>query len=135
MLTIKREQRSRIGEPAFEERTFDHFRIMHPQMAWRLPDRELRRRIRHGLAKGRSYGLTWEYSLTLFLSHMLEINPRFDEHPAIQSVLLDESLPPDERIDELTSERVTDEQWEEAAALGDPSEYWSAVGSESGVTD
>jgi hypothetical protein len=130
MLTIKRELRSHLGEPAFEDRTILHFQIMRPGMAYRITEHELRRRVRHGLAKGRSYGLTWEYSLTLFLAHMLVINPRFDEHPAMQAVLRDASIPPDERVDLLTSDRVSSEQWEEAQAIGDPAEYWAMVARE-----
>lgn len=125
-LQLTRAQRQAIGDPAFVQRVFAHFHRFHPEDVDELRDRVLRRRIRHGIAKGRSYGLTWEYSLTVFVAHMIRLNPEFDQHPAVQRALQDPALPPDQRIDALYT-AVTAEQWEEAARRGDPAAYWRPI--------
>lgn len=86
----------------------------------------LRRRIRHGIAKGRGYGLTWEYSLTVFVAHMIRINPEFDKQPAVQQALRDTALPPDERVDALVT-AVGRQEWEQAAHTVDAATYWQTI--------
>lgn len=126
MFAIKREQRQKMGEPAFIDRTAEWFREYHLSHVWDLDDDELRMRVRHGVDKARSYGLTWESSLTIFVSHMLTINPDFDRHPAVQAVLVDPEIPGDEKMQALLG-LVDDDEWEEAAKQCDPREYWDAV--------
>ncbi len=126
MLTIKRQQRELAGELAFVERTIEHFRDYHEETVGLLDDDELRRRVARGIERGRGWGLTWEYSLTVFVAHMFEICPTFDEHPAIRRVLSDALLPPDERIDALL-ERVKDEEWEEIVQDCDPEGAWRSL--------
>lgn len=127
MLLVTREQRQKAGEPAFVQRVVDHFRRCHEEAVLELSDQVLRERVVHGLAKGRSYGLTWEYSLTVFVAHMLRINPEFDKHPAIQRELTDPARgAPDERIDKLVA-YVSDEAWDEASRRVDPEVYWRSI--------
>ena len=126
MLRISREQRETAGEPAFVERLMAHLLRYYLESMDDLPDEVLRGRVRHGLARGRAYGLTWEYSLTVFVAHMLRINPEFDRQPAIQRELSDPYCAPDLRIDRLAA-RVTAAEWEEAARRGDPGAYWRRV--------
>lgn len=130
MLRITRDQREKVGEPAFVERVAQHFHLFHLELIHFLPDLVLRKRIRHGLAKGRSYGLTWEYSLTVFVAHMFRVHPEFHLQPAIQRGLTDEAVEPDERINTLPAV-VKDSEWEEAASRGDPEAYWQAIGAPS----
>jgi hypothetical protein len=126
LLRIKRDQMALAGEGPFVDRTVRHMRVFHDAAVADLPDDELRRRVVHGLERARRHGLTWEYSLTVFVAHMLELSPTFDEHPAVARVLADTSLPPDERMDELLA-RLTDEQWDEVVAQGDEDAYWRSV--------
>jgi len=126
VLTIKRAQRALAGEEAFVERVIRHLLIFHRATVEPLPEGELRRRVVHGIERGRSHGLTWEYSLTIFVANMLERCPDFDEHPAIRRVLEDESLQPDERMDALL-ERVPKEAWDEVVAQCDEDAYWQAL--------
>ncbi|XXT21214.1 hypothetical protein WME94_06575 [Sorangium sp. So ce429] len=127
MLLVSRAQREQVGEPAFVDRVVAHFLRYHLEAVHMLPDDVLRRRVEHGIAKGRGYGLTWEYSLTVFVAHMIRIHPRFDEHPAVQRELRDPSREPDRRIDALV-ENLTPDEWEDAASRGDPEAYWRDVG-------
>jgi hypothetical protein len=130
MLRITRDQREKVGEPAFVERVAQHFHLFHLEIIHFLPDLVLRKRIRHGLAQGRSYGLTWEYSLTVFVAHMFRIHPEFHLQPAIHRGLTDEAVAPDDRINTLPAV-VKDSDWEEAASRGDPEAYWQAIGAPS----
>ncbi|WP_438030761.1 hypothetical protein [Sorangium sp. So ce233] len=129
MLKVKRRQRSEAGDPAFVDRTVGHLRRFHGVATERLSDDELRFRVRHGLARGRGHGLTWESSLTVFVAHMIELCPAFDEHPAAARVLADASIPPDERVEALLA-HLTEEEWEEAARMCDPVAYWARARAE-----
>lgn len=128
MFHISREQRQKVGDPAFVQRVVTHFRRYHLEAIHTLPEEVLRRRVEHGIEKGRSYGLTWEYSLTVFVAHMIRIHPEFDRQPAIQRELRNPARgTPDERIDALAT-YVKPEEWEEAARQGDAEAYWRAIG-------
>jgi hypothetical protein len=128
MLVLSRAQREKVGDPAFVERVMTHLRRYHLEAIYKLPVEVLRRRVSAGIEKGRGHGLTWEYSLTVFVAHMIRIHPRFDEQPAIARELRNpERGEPDERIDALGT-YVTPEAWEQAARLGDPEDYWRAIG-------
>jgi hypothetical protein len=127
MLRITRDQRGKVGDPAFVDRVVQHFQLFHLEAVHWMSDAELRRRIRHGIEIGRSYGLTWEYSLTVFVAHMFRIHPEFHLQPAIHQVLSDQAIPPDDRINELPA-KVTDGDWDEAYRRGDPEVYWRAHG-------
>jgi hypothetical protein len=126
VIRVSRAQREIVGDPAFIDRVVFHFKRYRIEYVHHLADHVLRRRIVHGIAKGRSYGLTWEYSLTVFVAHMFGINPEFDKHPAVHRGLNDASLAPDLRIDALIA-GVTDDEWEEAARQSDPVAYWKRI--------
>jgi hypothetical protein len=126
MFAIKREQRQKMGDPAFVDRLMEFLRRNYPEHLYMVRDDELRLRARHGIEKGRSYGLTWESSLTIFVSHMLTIHPEFDSQRAIKRVLIDPAIPGDEKMRALLG-LVEDSDWEEAATGVDPNEYWKRV--------
>lgn len=123
MIRVSEEQRRIVGEPAFVDRVVFHFIRYRHQQIDDITDRVLRHRIEHGLAVGRTYGLTWEYSLTVFVAHMMGINPEWHLQPALHRALLDEALTPDRRMDALFGQ-VTDDDWEEAAVHCDAAAYW-----------
>jgi hypothetical protein len=126
MLRITREQREKSGEPAFVERVVQHFKLYHLDLVHALPEAELRSRIRHGLAVGRTYGLTWEYNLTVFVAHMFRIHPEFHLQAAIHRVLTDPAIAPDDRINALPA-KVTNDDWDDAYLRGEPDAYWQAL--------
>ncbi len=130
MLRITRDQREKVGDPAFVGRVVQHFQLFHLEAIHWLPELVLRKRIRHGIEKGRSYGLTWEYNLTVFVAHMIRIHPEFHLQPAIHRALTDEATAPDDRINALPAV-VKDSDWEQAARRGDPEAYWQSIGAPS----
>ena len=126
MFAIKREQREALAEPAFVERTVNYLRdtfLLHVHM---LDDAELRTRVKHGIERARSYGLTWESSITIFVTHMLTINPEFDKQKTIKRVLLDADISVNSRMSAMLG-LVDDEDWEEATTQCDPEAYWARV--------
>jgi len=126
MLAIKRQQREALGEPAFEDRTMARLQRYYGEHVVRLDDDELRFRVRHAIEKARSYGLTFESSISTFVFHMMTIHPAFDRQKAIQKALHDPDLPPDGRMTAMMG-TVEDEDWEEAARQGDAEAYWAEV--------
>lgn len=127
MLAIKRSQRERMGEPAFVDRMIFYLRTKYLWWIHFIPMDELRIRVVHGIEKGRSYGLTSEFNLTVFVTNMLTIGPDFDKQPAIQRVLTDESIDPDDRMEALMGKGVTDDDWEDSSDMCEPDEYWAGV--------
>ena len=126
MLKIRPQQADSLAASAFVDRTVDHVRRFHPRAVAGLTALQLRARVVHCIDRGRAQGLTWEYSLTVFVAHMLTLCPTFDEHPEIRRVLDDGSLLPDERIDALLRE-VPDAAWQQVADECDAAAYWRRI--------
>lgn len=78
-----------------------------------VDDAHLRTMVRHGIEKAKRYGLTWESSIGKFVGLMFGIAPNFDEHLAVQAILVDPLIAPNERVEELFR-RLKPEQWEGA---------------------
>lgn len=127
MLTIRPEQLEvfqPVAEAAFERRVVEYLRGHHADEGVILPtgghevkdidDKILLKMVRTGIARARSYGMTWESSITAFVVLMFTIAPNFDEHPLIQRVLKNEEIEPDSRFDRLW-ESITEENWQAAA--------------------
>jgi hypothetical protein len=127
MLVVRQKQREILAEPEFVERVLRHFQRYHLETVCMLPDDVLRKRIAHGIEKGRRYGLRWEYSLTVFVAHMIRINPAFDTHPAIYRELMSSSNAEDEKLEALVA-NVSEGEWDEAERIGDPEAYWRDIG-------
>jgi hypothetical protein len=131
MLTIRPEQLETflpVAEASFERRVADYIREEHADEAVTLPagegevienkvngldDETLLKMVRTGIARARSYGMTWESSITAFVVLMFVVAPNFDGHPLMTHILKDGSIEPDERIDRLC-EQTTDSNWEAA---------------------
>jgi multimeric flavodoxin WrbA len=116
-----------LAEKTMVERLLIFLRTSHAPAVAHLLDDTLRRRIRGAVAKGRSYGFTWETALMGFLIFMFEVGPNFDAYPTFKSALEETREIADEnsRIREIFS-RVTDQDWE--AAQSEPSELlWGSL--------
>lgn len=101
-----------------EARLAAHLRARHGDLVAGLSDEALSRRVRVGVRRAATHGITWDSTLAAYLVLMLRVSPRFDEHPVVRAILDFEDLPPDLRIDALMA--VTDdEHWEEIAAARD----------------
>lgn len=109
------------AEENFARRLTAHLLENYPTAAVRLPDTEsaigeLPDETLHSLVKvcierARSYGLTFESSISAFSAVMFEVSPNFDLHRLSQVMLNDEGIEPDARLDELL-EVLTEKNWE-----------------------
>lgn len=126
MLKIRPQQADALAASAFVDRTVVHVQRFHPQAVASLSPLQLRTRVVHCIERGREAGLTWEYSLTVFVAHMLTLCPTFDSHPQVRRVLQTSPLPPDERMDALLRE-VPDAAWQQIADNCDAAGYWRRV--------
>jgi hypothetical protein len=77
-----------------------------------LPEETLRKMVEGGIAKARSYGITWRSTLISFVVIMFVSAPNFDENKAVNDVLENSGLTPNLRIDEIW-EVTFDETWGE----------------------
>jgi hypothetical protein len=119
MLSLKRGQ-SDVFEPLVQEalvaRIAWFLRIEATNEIEPLDDEALFDFIRHGVTQGRALGLTWTSSLSAFVGCLLVVGPKFHEHPAVQAIMTETALTPDERFESLAT-RLSEESWNEAARL------------------
>lgn len=117
MLVIRDEQMDTLQQHAeadFVRRIMSHLREHQDAEVYRLSDEELRARVEYGIEKARSYRITWEKEVTLFVQLMFSTAPDFDMQDNIWVILTDEFEEPNEKMDYLL-DNTTDEDWEEAA--------------------
>lgn len=125
------------AEGAFERRVAEHLREHHAGVTVKLPsadadarevevrdldDSALVEMVRGGIARARSYGMTWESSLTSFVVLMFLVAPNFDDHPLINRLLTNQAVEPDARLDELVA-GATEGNWV-AARRGYDASAW-----------
>ena len=119
MLVI-REQQMKVMENHAEEdfirRIMTHLREEQDAETYRLSDDELRQRVVFGIEKARSYELTWEQPIVIFVTLMFAISPNFDEQENIRDFLDAPYREPNEKMDYLVKQ-TTDEDWIAAAGL------------------
>ena len=89
-----------------------------------LPEEKLRSLVEISVERARSYGLTYESSISAVSALMFEVAPNFDSHRLSQVLLNDENIEPDARLDELL-EVLTEKNWEAIRAEYDVNEWES----------
>ncbi len=109
-------------EQEFIETIVEYMQGRSPELVDNIPPDMLQEMVKNGIARARRYGLHTDENLISFVAVMFEIAPDFDEHPAIQAVLTDQSLAPEERFKAIF-DNVPPEAWEEAEQNRD-SEAW-----------
>jgi hypothetical protein len=104
------------SEPRFTAQIINHLSIHQPETISGIPPEELITKVELFKARARSYGLTWQSSITGFVAICFAVGPNFDRQPRIHSVLTDASIEPDQRVEQLRH-RVSDRDWGEAAMV------------------
>ncbi len=109
------------AEENFEQRLAAHLRKDYANSVIHLPETdstvsELSAETLHSLVKisierARSYGLTFESSISAFSAIMFEAAPNFDRHNLSSLCLNDENIEPNSRINEILK-LLTEEHWE-----------------------
>lgn len=119
MLVLRRGQ-THVFKPLVEEalvaRIAWFLRLEAPAEIQKLDNEALYETIRVGVQKGRALGLTWTSTLGGFVGCLLTVGPKFYEHPAVQAIMSEPKLSPDERFESLAA-RLSGEQWLEAAEI------------------
>ncbi|MBK8811996.1 MAG: hypothetical protein IPN69_14885 [Acidobacteria bacterium] len=98
-----------------------------------LPENRLRKMVKLGIKKARGYGMSWQSSLIAFVVIMVVTAPNFDENIRIRSVISDEKVFPEERLDLLWSE-TDDAVWEEVSESYDPKCWFAEADDLRGAT-
>ena len=88
-------------------------REANPERVSDYDDKKLKRMVKIGVDRARSYDLEGAEDIAAFVALMFEIAPNFDEQEAIKIVLEDTNYTASERINQLWA-RTSDETWEEA---------------------
>ena len=86
-----------------------------------LDDEQLAKRVRFAMGRARGYGMTWESSTASFVTAMFVFGPDFDQAPAVQRVLTNESVAPDMRmflVQQLVPDKPAARQRNDAARSG-----------------
>ncbi|MCP3955428.1 MAG: hypothetical protein GY697_24885 [Desulfobacterales bacterium] len=78
-----------------------------------IPDDLLFKRVEYGIECARKYELTRKNDLLAFVELMFSIAPDFYEYPAFKNVLTDETIDPNQRIEQLL-QRTTNKAWRAA---------------------
>ena len=138
MLKIRSEQIrpfEQDAQAAFTGRVMNYLRENHADEKVRfrgkeslvaeLPEAVLRTLVENGVARAKSYGLTWKSSLISFVVLMFVVAPNFDRQPYVAGVLRDEKIPANRRLDIIT-EQMVDEDWEKIAE-GYDERAWEVV--------
>jgi hypothetical protein len=108
----------RLALDALIDKVIGHLRERHAADIAGLSDARLRARVERGIDRARGHGLTWEYSLFVFVGLMFTVGPDFDQYPPIRACLEDPAYPPDERVDTMLA-AITPQQWHGAHLRAD----------------
>lgn len=110
-----------VADAAFVRRLVSHLRSNHEDSEVTIPsgrlkvaqvsDDVLRRMVESGIARARTYGMTWESSIASFVVLMFLTAPNFDKHPLIERGLRDEQVDANGRIENLWH-RVSGQNWQ-----------------------
>jgi hypothetical protein len=106
-LRIGREQMAVFApeaESAFENKLVKHLREYHTGLTQDLPDGILLDLVRCGIAKARSYGITWESKLTAFVALMFTTAPNFDSHPRVRAILTSAGIDPERKVNVVVAQ-------------------------------
>jgi hypothetical protein len=135
MLRLRSEQLQvfqHVAEANFVNHITDHLTAKHAAVVVRLPHQTatikelptevLRGLVRKGIARARTYGLTWESTVGSFVVVRFVAAPNFDKHPLIRRVLQDERVPADLRINQLWR-RTTPKTWAKVHERYDPAAW------------
>jgi len=135
-LSIRAEQKfvvEAVAEENFVRRLAAHLLNEYPKTVVILPGDEkftvdelpgaaLYELVGAGIARARSYDMTFESSISAFTAIMFEVCPNFDTHRLCQVLLNDEEVEPDNRIDEVLNV-LTEKNWETIRADYDPNAW------------
>ncbi|WP_437592922.1 hypothetical protein [Sorangium sp. So ce1000] len=121
MLRIREPQMEALGEATrrlFEDELVASLRAEHAALVAALPDATLCAMVRAGIRRAQGRGMTWRYSIALFVELMFVVAPNFDEYPRVRERLENPDADPDTSIDSVI-DALTPGEWREVQARSD----------------
>lgn len=108
---------NKAAEKSFIERCIQFLRAKLPDEVAVLPTDVLQYRVELGVARARTYGITWRSSLLTFVTLMFEVGPYFDRHSRIREIFADFRLHPNEKPSWLFK-MLDAQQWQSVREIG-----------------
>lgn len=121
VLQIREQQLDILTEGAtrqFELELMASLRGTQTDLIAELTDSVLLQMVRAGIERARGRGMTWRYSIALFVELMFVVAPNFDEYPQVNARLENPEVDPDVSIDSAVS-ALTGGEWREVQARSD----------------
>lgn len=87
-------------------------RTRHLDLVTSMDEQALVRSVYEGLLRGRGYGITKKYPLSMFVELMFIIGPLFDCAPKVQFWLCNKTIAPNARIEYLIRS-LTESDWQD----------------------
>jgi len=122
----QKEELQKNAEDDFEIDIVNFLQADYPDIVADLEPGLLRLMVRVGIARARSYDLTWRYSISMFVSLMFMFAPNFDEHPVINERLTNPIAERNELIDSV-ADSTTSKEWEETRIVYDGAAWGEAA--------
>ena len=97
-IVIRKEQLESLRTEKFVSWLVQEVRRDYPQTLNGTPERRVADMVKHGLQRGRLYGLSGEPALADFVFTMFLVAPVFDEYPPIQKILLDPAIAEEQKF-------------------------------------
>lgn len=112
----------RNAEEALARKIRDDLEAHHEPLIRGLTQVALAQRIRTGIDRAKSHGLSKKYAIAMFVELMFMVGPNFDEYPPAAAILKRTDLDPDSRIDYIVN-TFTEDQWQGARRRYDASQW------------
>jgi hypothetical protein len=125
-LIIREEQMQVWRNEKFVHWIVQEVRKDHAATLKGTPAYEVEAKVRHGLQRGRMYGLTSEPALADFVFSMFLISPVFDEHPPIRKIFLDQAIPEERKLQQIQNTLTVDD-WKAARRVANPDVAWRSL--------
>jgi hypothetical protein len=95
------------------ERIAAHLVEHHEPVVRHLSPSRLLDEVAGAIERAAVYGFEWQTSILAYVLLTFHVGPYFDCHPRISRILSDHDMPPDSRIEYLSS-AITADEWQEA---------------------
>lgn len=125
LVIISGSQMDAFAEDAFVRRIADIIGEGLPARRG-MPHSALTKIAKHCISVARGYGFATERGIGNFTLNMVTVNPEFHKQEHIHAILENRAIPEAERLQRILSD-VSDEDWEQAAAMVNPTLYWNKV--------
>ena len=126
MLVIRKEQIDAMlkgNEDEFVGTLVARVKAEDPDLEKKYEPEKLREMARAAMKRSETYEFIHAMDQIEFVALMFRKGPNFDAEPEVRSILDDNSLPADQKLDRLDSPLVPETVWEKVAAERDDAQW------------